>query len=62
MFYLENHFTVLRNSLGDISALGSLSHKALSQMTSLPVYLNVVEEDKRGYPIGPDSFRRCHVI
>jgi hypothetical protein len=62
IFYSENHFTVFRNSLGGLSALGSLSHKALSQMASLSIYLNVVEEDERGWIFGPDSFPHCHLM
>ena len=56
IFYSENYFTVFRNSLGGLSVLGSLSHKALSQMTSLSIYINIVEEDEREWIFD------CHVM
>jgi hypothetical protein len=62
IFYSENHFTVFRNSLGGLSALRSLSRKALSQMTSLSIYLNVVDEDEREWIFGSDSFSYCHAM
>ena len=62
IFYSENHFTVSRNSLGGLSVLGSLSPKALSQITSLSVYLNIVEDDEREWIFGSDSFPNCHAM
>ncbi|TAQ86712.1 hypothetical protein B7494_g4966 [Chlorociboria aeruginascens] len=59
IFYSENHFTVFRNSFGGLSALGSLSHKALSQMTSLSIYLNIVEGSEL---FKSDGSAHCHVI
>jgi len=63
IFYSENHFTVFRNSLGGLPALGSLSRKALSQMTSLSIYLNFVKEDEREWwTPGRHSFPQCHAM
>ncbi|KAE9379642.1 hypothetical protein N431DRAFT_326718 [Stipitochalara longipes BDJ] len=60
IFYSENHFAIFRNRLGGLYALGSLSHKALSQMTSLSIYLNVAEEDDRSEILNTYSFPQCH--
>jgi hypothetical protein len=59
IFYSENHFNVFRDRIGGLAVLGSLSYKAISQITSLSIHLNAVEEEEM---MNFDRLPNCHAM